>query len=215
MSLLPIFPLGGAFADVGDDDTAFGGGRSPRLRGQHGRGRPRPGRPGGRPGLGPVVVGGAAPVRAARRAATSTSWPSDEEDRVRARLRAGEVRAPGADQGRSTTPGTSSTATRTSPPRRPAMNTVLVTGATGNIGSALVRELLGATPRCGRSSVIRCGRARCSATAWSSRQVTSPTRRRSTPRSTGGVAGEEVCRWPAAPGRIPVSARLALGWARS
>jgi FAD/FMN-containing dehydrogenase len=31
MSLLPIFPLGGAFADVGDDDTAFGGSRSARF----------------------------------------------------------------------------------------------------------------------------------------------------------------------------------------
>ena len=31
MSLLPIFPLGGAFADVGDDDTAFGGRRSARF----------------------------------------------------------------------------------------------------------------------------------------------------------------------------------------
>ncbi len=31
MSLLPIFPLGGAFTDVGDDDTAFGGRRSARF----------------------------------------------------------------------------------------------------------------------------------------------------------------------------------------
>ena len=31
MSLLPIFPLGGAFADVGDDDTAFGGRRCARF----------------------------------------------------------------------------------------------------------------------------------------------------------------------------------------
>ena len=31
MSLLPIFPLGGAFSDVGDDDTAFGGRRTARY----------------------------------------------------------------------------------------------------------------------------------------------------------------------------------------
>jgi FAD/FMN-containing dehydrogenase len=31
MSLLPIFPLGGAFADIADDDTAFGGPRSARF----------------------------------------------------------------------------------------------------------------------------------------------------------------------------------------
>ena len=31
MTLLPIFPLGGAFTDVGDDDTAFGGRRSARY----------------------------------------------------------------------------------------------------------------------------------------------------------------------------------------
>jgi FAD/FMN-containing dehydrogenase len=31
MSLLPIFPLGGAFTDVGDDDTAFGGRRAARY----------------------------------------------------------------------------------------------------------------------------------------------------------------------------------------
>jgi FAD/FMN-containing dehydrogenase len=31
MSLLPIFPLGGAFADVGDADTAFGGSRAARF----------------------------------------------------------------------------------------------------------------------------------------------------------------------------------------
>jgi hypothetical protein len=31
MSILPIFPLGGAFTDVGDDDTAFGGRRSARF----------------------------------------------------------------------------------------------------------------------------------------------------------------------------------------
>ena len=31
MSLLPIFPLGGAFADVADTDTAFGGRRSARF----------------------------------------------------------------------------------------------------------------------------------------------------------------------------------------
>lgn len=31
MTLLPIFPLGGAFADVGEDDTAFGGSRSARY----------------------------------------------------------------------------------------------------------------------------------------------------------------------------------------
>jgi hypothetical protein len=31
MSLLPIFPLGGAFTDAGDDDTAFGGRRSTRY----------------------------------------------------------------------------------------------------------------------------------------------------------------------------------------
>ena len=31
MSLLPIFPLDGAFADVADADTAFGGRRSARF----------------------------------------------------------------------------------------------------------------------------------------------------------------------------------------
>ena len=31
MSLLPIFPLGGAFADVDDDATAFGGNRCARF----------------------------------------------------------------------------------------------------------------------------------------------------------------------------------------
>ncbi len=76
MSLLPIFPLGGAFADVGEDDTAFGGPRSARFAVQHGRGRAGPADPGGGPGVGPVAVGGAAPVRVERRAATSTSWPS-------------------------------------------------------------------------------------------------------------------------------------------
>ncbi|OLT10757.1 FAD-linked oxidase [Pseudonocardia sp. CNS-139] len=30
MTIVPIFPLGGAYADVGDDDTAFGGSRSAR-----------------------------------------------------------------------------------------------------------------------------------------------------------------------------------------
>jgi hypothetical protein len=31
MSILPIFPLGGAYADVGDEETAFGGSRSARF----------------------------------------------------------------------------------------------------------------------------------------------------------------------------------------
>ena len=30
MSIMPMFPLGGAYADVGDDDTAFGGSRAAR-----------------------------------------------------------------------------------------------------------------------------------------------------------------------------------------
>ena len=31
MSLLLFYPLNGAYSQVGDDDTAFGGGRSPRF----------------------------------------------------------------------------------------------------------------------------------------------------------------------------------------
>ena len=112
MSLLPIFPLGGAYADVGDDDTAFGGRRCARFAFNMDAIALDP------EGWRPTVTGcgrsGRGCVRSRRtRVATSTSWPSST------RTACGPPTARRSTRGSrgsrpSTTRRTSSTSTRTS-----------------------------------------------------------------------------------------------------
>lgn len=90
MSFVPIVARGGAFADVGADDTAFGGARAARYAFNIAAGRDA-GAARHRPSMGAVVLGGAGSVRhRARRL-------REFHDRLRAgpgpgRLRADQVR---------------------------------------------------------------------------------------------------------------------------
>ena len=97
-SVLLFYRLDGAYSQVGDDDTAFSGGRSPRYAIFIERACRHARAPGGRAGLGAVLLGRAASVRARDRELCQ------RHGRVRggpspSLIRRGQVSAAGKDQG--------------------------------------------------------------------------------------------------------------------
>ena len=63
MSIMPVFPMGGAYHDVADADTAFGGSRASKWLVNIAATAPDPAAPRNRSSVGPIVLGRAPAVR--------------------------------------------------------------------------------------------------------------------------------------------------------
>ena len=83
LSALLFHRLDEAYSEAGEDDTAFSGGRSPRFGVFIRRGLPHAPAAGGRPRLGPFLLGGAAPALPSDGSYVNTSTEFGD-DRVRA-----------------------------------------------------------------------------------------------------------------------------------
>ena len=84
LSVLLFYRLDQAYSEVGEDDTAFGGGRTPALRGLLHRPVPGAGNARRRAAMGAVAVGRAASAHDGRSAPTSTRSTNEDEHRIRA-----------------------------------------------------------------------------------------------------------------------------------
>ena len=117
MSIMPIFPMGGAYHDPADDDTAFGGSRASKWLVNIAATAPDPDLLDDRPRVGARLLGRAAAVRERLRQLRQLHRRRRRRRRVRARRTAPRSTTGSRASRRSTTPTTSSTATRTSSPR--------------------------------------------------------------------------------------------------
>ena len=84
MSIMPVFPMGGAYHDVADDDTAFGGSRAVEVAREHRGQRARPRAARDRSRVGPVVLGRAPAVRERLRRLRQLPSNDADDERVRA-----------------------------------------------------------------------------------------------------------------------------------